>query len=92
MYESYFGLREKPFSILPDPRFLYFSRNHQMAFSMLEYGIINQAGFTVVTGAIGSGKTTLIRQLLGCLGPDVRTGLISHTPVSYTHLTLPTKA
>ena len=80
MYESYFGLREKPFSILPDPRFLYFSRNHQMAFSMLEYGIINQAGFTVVTGAIGSGKTTLIRQLLGCLGPDVRTGLISHTP------------
>ena len=59
MYESYFGLREKPFSILPDPRFLYFSRNHQMAFSMLEYGIINQAGFTVVTGAIAVSYTHL---------------------------------
>lgn len=79
MYEAFYGLREKPFSILPDPRFLYFSPSHRMAFSMLEYGIVNQAGFTVITGAIGCGKTTLIRQLLQSIGADVQVGLISHT-------------
>ncbi|MCA0274486.1 MAG: AAA family ATPase [Proteobacteria bacterium] len=79
MYETYFGLREKPFSILPDPKFLYFSNAHRMAFSMLEYGIVNQAGFTVITGTIGSGKTTLIRQLLGNVTGEIKVGLISHT-------------
>jgi type II secretory pathway predicted ATPase ExeA len=50
-----------------------------MAFAMLEYGVVNQAGFTVVTGAIGSGKTTLIRHLLGGMGRSLRVGLITHT-------------
>jgi general secretion pathway protein A len=79
MYEAYFGLREKPFSILPDPKFLYFSRAHSMAFAMLEYGLVNQAGFTVVTGAIGSGKTTLVRRLLDSMGRSMRVGLITQT-------------
>jgi general secretion pathway protein A len=79
MYEAYYGLLEKPFSILPDPKFLYFSRSHRMAFSMLEYGIVNQAGFTVITGAIGSGKTTLIQHLLASMNQEARIGLISHT-------------
>lgn len=79
MYEAYFGLREKPFSILPDPKFLYFSRAHASAFAMLEYGVLNQAGFTVVTGAIGSGKTTLVRHLLDNMGPAMKIGLITHT-------------
>lgn len=80
MYAAYFGFREMPFSILPDPRFLYFSRAHSMALSMLEYGVVNQAGFTVVTGAIGSGKTTLIQHLLRNVAQHLHIGLISHTP------------
>ena len=71
MYAAYFGFREMPFSILPDPRFLYLSRAHSMALSMLEYGVHNQAGFTVVTGAIGSGKTTLIQHLLRSVGQEL---------------------
>jgi len=86
MYAAYFNLREMPFSILPDPRFLYFSRAHSMALSMLEYGIMNQAGFTVVTGAIGSGKTTLIRHLLSSVSQHLRVGLIAHTPRSEDNL------
>jgi type II secretory pathway predicted ATPase ExeA len=80
MYAAYFGFREMPFSILPDPRFLYLSRAHSMALSMLEYGVVNQAGFTVITGAIGSGKTTLIQHLLGNVAQHLHVGLISHTP------------
>src|SRR5215218_4019085 len=79
MYESFFGLREKPFSLLPDPRFLYLGREHSMAFGMLEYGVVSQAGFTVITGAVGSGKTTLIRHLLTTVGHSMHIGLISHT-------------
>ena len=80
MYAAYFGFREMPFSILPDPRFLYLSRAHSMALSMLEYGVHNQAGFTVVTGAIGSGKTTLIQHLLRSVGQELHVGLMNHTP------------
>lgn len=80
MYAAYFNFRELPFSILPDPRFLYLSRAHAMALSMLEYGVVNQAGFTVITGAIGSGKTTLIQHLLRNIDQHLHVGLISHTP------------
>ena len=45
MYNEFYGLKEKPFTILPDPDYLYWGKNHSMAFSMLEYGILNQAGF-----------------------------------------------
>ena len=104
MYEAYYGLREKPFSILPDPDLIYWGQMHRMAFGMLEFGVMNNAGFTVITGEIGSGKTTLVRHLLKKLDPKkINVGLISNTPqdreellqwimtVSYTHLTLPTK-
>ena len=79
MYEAFFGLREKPFSILPDPKFLYFSRHHRMAYAMLEYGIVNQAGFTVITGAIGSGKTTLVRKLIDDMEENVVLAIINNT-------------
>ena len=79
MYEAFYGLSEKPFSILPDPDFLYWANAHSMAFTMLEYGILNQAGFTVITGEIGAGKTTLIRYLLNRLPNDVTVGLVSNT-------------
>jgi type II secretory pathway predicted ATPase ExeA len=78
MYEAFYGLKEKPFSLLPDPAFLYLSDKHRMALTLLEYGLANQAGFSVITGEIGAGKTTLIRQLLNQLGQDVTVGLITN--------------
>ena len=81
MYESFYGLREKPFSILPDPDMIYWGRIHQLAFAMLEFGVMNNAGFTVVTGDVGSGKTTLVRHLLRKLDPQaINVGVISNTP------------
>jgi type II secretory pathway predicted ATPase ExeA len=80
MYEAFYGLREKPFSILPDPDLIYWGRMHSMAFTMLEFGVMNNAGFTVITGEIGSGKTTLVRYLLKRIAPDITTGLISNSP------------
>lgn len=79
MYEAFYGLKEKPFSLLPDPSFLFLGHGHAMAYSMLEYGILSQAGFTLITGDVGCGKTTLIRRLLGQLDPAVTVGLISNT-------------
>jgi len=81
MYEAFYGLREKPFSIIPDPDLIYWGRAHRMAFSMLEFGVLNNAQFTVITGDIGSGKTTLVRHLLRKLDPSkTNVGLISNTP------------
>ncbi len=80
MYEAHYGFREKPFSILPDPDLIYWGRSHRLAFAMLEFGVMNHAGFTVITGEIGSGKTTLLRRLLRAIGRDIAIGLISNTP------------
>lgn len=86
MYEAHFGLREKPFSLLPDPSFLYLSDKHRMALALLQYGLSNQAGFTAITGGIGTGKTTLIRHLLNNMEQDVTVGLISNTHRSFGDL------
>jgi general secretion pathway protein A len=64
MYEDYFGFLEKPFSLTPDPKFLYRSESHANAFELLQYAIRRREGFVVVTGDIGTGKTTLCRALL----------------------------
>lgn len=79
MYEAFYGLKEKPFSIQPDPDFLFLGRRHSMAYAMLEYGIQNRAGFSVICGEIGCGKTTLIRHLLNNLGPEIKVGLVYNT-------------
>jgi general secretion pathway protein A len=79
MYERHFGFTSKPFALTPDPAFLYLSRQHAMALTMLEYGLESQAAFSLLTGDIGSGKTTLVRRLLRALGPHVAVGLISNT-------------
>ena len=86
MYEAFYGFREKPFSIVPDPEFLYLSRKHSLALALLEYGLMNQAGFNVITGEIGTGKTTLIRHLLGQLDRSVTVGLISNTHRTFGEL------
>lgn len=82
MYEAFYGLREKPFSILPDPDLIYWCQNHRLAFAMLEFGVMNSAGFTVITGEIGCGKTTLVRYLLRKLDNHVTACVISNTPRS----------
>lgn len=79
MYEEFYGLKEKPFSIQPDPDFLYFGHRHSMAYAMLEYGIANQAGFTIVCGEIGCGKTTLVRHLLNNTDSDITIGIVYNT-------------
>ena len=79
MYEAYYGLTEKPFSIQPDPDFLFMGKRHSLAYAMLEYGIQNRAAFSVICGEIGSGKTTLVRHLLNNLGPEFEVGLVSNT-------------
>lgn len=79
MYTSHFGLTRKPFSLTPDPDYLYLSPRHKKALTILEYGLMSQAGFTVITGDIGSGKTTLINHILDNIGDDFTVGLISNT-------------
>ncbi len=79
MYETFYNFERKPFSILPDPGFLFLSAQHRRALHMLEYGLLDQAGFCVVTGEVGSGKTTLVRQLLHQLDEEITVGLVSNT-------------
>jgi type II secretory pathway predicted ATPase ExeA len=86
VYEEFYGLRARPFSILPDPGYLYFSRRHKVALGLLEYGLQQSVGFSVVTGAIGTGKTTLIRYLLGRTGDHVSVGLIANLHAGFSGL------
>lgn len=79
MYEVFYGLTEKPFSIQPDPGFLFMGRRHSMAYAMMEYAVQNKAGFAVISGDIGCGKTTLVRRLLDSLGEEVKVGLVYNT-------------
>ena len=68
MYENYYGFKERPFQLSPDPRFFFASNHHQRALSYLQYGLDQGEGFIVVTGPIGTGKTTIARNLLNNLG------------------------
>jgi general secretion pathway protein A len=76
VYLDYYGLKEPPFTITPNPRFLFFSAKHREAFNHLLYGIRERKGFVQLTGEVGSGKTTLCRALLEQLGPRFSTALI----------------
>jgi type II secretory pathway predicted ATPase ExeA len=78
IYCTFFGLSERPFSLLPDPAFLYWSPQHRRAYTMLEYGLLTHAPITLITGEVGAGKTTLLHHLLKSVDEDVKIGLISN--------------
>lgn len=79
VYESFFGFQRKPFSLLPDPRFLFRSRTHSMAITLLEYGVSEQSGFVVLTGDSGTGKTILLRHLTQSADDDVLIATVTNT-------------
>ena len=78
IYTAHFGLRERPFSLVPDPDFLFWSPEHWRAYTMLEYGLLTHAPITLITGDVGAGKTTLLHHLLRSVGDDMRVGLIAN--------------
>ncbi|MHC1696601.1 MAG: AAA family ATPase [Geobacteraceae bacterium] len=70
MYCEHFGFKESPFTITPNPRFIFFSKNHREAFAHLFYGITNRVGFMELTGEVGTGKTTVLRTVLSQIDDD----------------------
>lgn len=86
MYESYFKLTKKPFDLLPNPEFMYLSRSHKRALTYLNYGIKERSGFILLTGDVGSGKTTIIRDLIKKNHERVLLGKIFNTRVNSEQL------
>ncbi len=86
VYLEYYGLKEAPFNITPNPRFLYFSPKHREALNHLLYGIRQRKGFVQLTGEVGAGKTTISRALLEQLGPDFSTALILNPALDFDQL------
>jgi general secretion pathway protein A len=82
MYEEFYGFVEKPFQIVPNPDYLYFTPKHKNALSSLEYGLNENVGFILLTGEIGSGKTTLIRYLLKNIDAGIVPAVIFNTNVT----------
>jgi len=81
MYTKFFGFREKPFSLVPNPKYLYLSSKHSKAMAFLEYGLMEKIGCVMLTGEIGMGKTTLIRHLLNQVDADVDVAVLFHTNI-----------
>ena len=73
MYEAFYGLTSKPFQLNPDPSFYFGSKQHRRAKAYLEYGLLRNEGFIVITGEIGAGKTTIVRGLLDSMDPNTVT-------------------
>ena len=79
LYTEHFGLDRRPFSLVPDPDFLFWSPGHRRAYTMLEYGLHTKAPITLISGEIGVGKTTLVHHLLKNIGDDVTVGMIANS-------------
>ena len=83
MYLTFFGLREKPFNVTPDPKFLFLTPGHREALAQLVYGVNERKGFIVLTGEIGTGKTTLLRALLQRLDATSAVAFVSNTTMDF---------
>jgi len=81
MYEEFYGLKERPFTLVPDPSYLFLGSQHKLARAYLEYGIKERMGFVVLTGEVGTGKTTLIKSLLREKDASQRVGVLYQTSV-----------
>ncbi len=86
MYNEFYGFREAPFNITPDPRFLFFSDKHREAFNHVLFGIRERKGFIQITGEVGAGKTTVCRAILSELGPSCKTALILNPMITATQM------
>ena len=86
MYEEFFNLKTKPFDLVPNPDFLFLGRPHRKALTYLRYGIKEKTGFILLTGEVGSGKTTIIRNLIKELNGKVRLSKVFNTKVSSEQL------
>ncbi len=86
MYETFYGLKVKPFELVPSPDFLFLSRSHRKALTYLKYGVTEKVGFMLLTGEVGSGKTTLIRNLIKGLASNIVLSKIFNTKVSSEQL------
>jgi general secretion pathway protein A len=86
VYESWYGFREKPFNLTPDPKYLYLSQRHAEAFAHLEFGRRERGGFILITGEVGTGKTTLARYFLSKLGPDTHTAFVLYPALTADEL------
>jgi general secretion pathway protein A len=84
MYTEFFGLKEKPFEITPDPQFLFLSESHREALAHMTYAARERKGFTVITGEVGTGKTTLVNAFLNQLNGKVKTAYIFNPKLSST--------
>src|SRR5215831_11598059 len=86
MYAQFYGLTESPFALTPDPRYLFMSEPHKEALASAVYGVQERKGFVLILGEVGTGKTTLIRHLLGRFGPNIRSVFVFNPAVSFTEL------
>lgn len=79
MYELFYGLREKPFALTPDPAYLYLAKRHRHALTMLEYALSEASGFALITGEVGCGKTTVVRHFLERADRHMNVGFITNS-------------
>jgi len=86
MYENFYGLKEKPFQIVPNPSYLYMSPNHENALTYLEYGLMENVGFILLTGDVGTGKTTLVRHIMDQFETEKEIAVIFNTHVTTDEL------